>query len=489
MSKQLRKLLPAAATVAALLSPLAVTAGTADAAPQPDRSCGTVTDADSAAAASLNTVLTGKLAHAMTAYRFSCARAIVAATRAHDLSDQAAVIAVTTAIVESELRNNPNVLDASSVGLFQQQTWWGSTEERLNPAYSTNAFLDGMLKAYPNGAWKTQPVGVVCQKVQVSAFPGAYQPQAADAQRIVAAMASAPPAPAPAPASKARVSTVGSDGALYATDGDYAGTGWSGAWATQGGTGLKALASTVTGNTVHVYALGSTGHVYTKDADYTTGQWTTTWLEVPGGAEGATAVSATTIGNRVHLNIVGSDGALHTTDADYAGTGWSGTWVAMGGTGLKALASTVTGNTMHIFALSSTGHVYTMDADYGTGQWSSAWQEVPGGAEGAEAITAAATGNRVHLNIVGSDGALHTTDGDYAGTGWSGTWTSQGGTGLRKAVASAVTGNTVHVYTLGATGRVYTKDANYDTGQWTATWQEVPGGADDASTITATTTH
>ncbi|MFB8199142.1 hypothetical protein ACFC6Z_04120, partial [Kitasatospora purpeofusca] len=98
-------------------------------------------------------------------------------------------------------------------------------------------------------------------------------------------------------------------------------------------------------------------------------------------------------------------------------------------------------------------------------------------------------GNRVHLNIVGSDGALHTTDGDYAGTGWSGTWTSQGGTGLRKAVASAVTGNTVHVYTLGATGRVYTKDANYDTGQWTTTWQEVPGGADDASTLTASTTR
>ncbi|MDY0814796.1 hypothetical protein [Kitasatospora purpeofusca] len=488
MSKQFRKLLPATAAVAALLSPLAVTATSAHAALQPDRSCGTVTDADSAAAASLNTVLTGKLAHAMTAYRFSCARAIVAATRAHDLPDQAAVIAVTTAIVESELRNNPNVLDASSVGLFQQQTWWGSTEERLNPAYSTNAFLDGMLRAYPNGSWKTQPVGVVCQKVQGSAFPSAYQPQATDAQRIVAAMTTAP-APAPAPASKARVSTVGSDGALYATDGDYAGTGWSGTWATQGGTALKAVASAVTGNTMHVYALGSTGHVYTKDADYTTGQWSSTWTEVPGGAEGAGAVSATTIGNRVHLNIIGSDGALHTTDADYAGTGWSGTWVALGGTGLKSLASTVTGNTMHVFALGSTGHVYTMDADYSTGRWSDTWTEVPGGAEGAGAITAAATGNRVHLNIVGSDGALHTTDGDYAGTGWSGTWTTQGGTGLRGAVASAVTGNTVHVYVLGSTGRVYTKDADYTTGQWSGSWAEVPGGADNAGAITASTTR
>ncbi|WP_329447812.1 hypothetical protein OG906_33715 [Streptomyces sp. NBC_01426] len=154
----------------------------------PNRSCGTITAADSTAAANLNKVLTGKMAHAMTAYRFSCARAIVEATRARGLSERASVIAVTTAIVESVLENNPNRLDHTSVGLFQQQDWWGSFEERLDPAYATNAFLNAMVKAYPNNSWQSQPIGVVAQKVQVSAYPDRYQLEAGDAQRIVDAL-------------------------------------------------------------------------------------------------------------------------------------------------------------------------------------------------------------------------------------------------------------------------------------------------------------
>ncbi|MEV0194829.1 hypothetical protein AB0I39_40725, partial [Kitasatospora purpeofusca] len=67
--------------------------------------------------------------------------------------------------------------------------------------------------------------------------------------------------------------------------GNYGGSGWASGWTRLDGSGLKALASTVTGNTMHVYAIGSTGKVFTKDADYTTGQWTTGWTEVPGGAQ------------------------------------------------------------------------------------------------------------------------------------------------------------------------------------------------------------
>ncbi|MET9611195.1 hypothetical protein ABZZ17_40035, partial [Streptomyces sp. NPDC006512] len=69
---------------------------------------------------------------------------------------------------------------------------------------------------------------------------------------------------------------------------------WTGSWTSLGGTGLKALTSTVTGNTMHVYAIGSTGRVYTKDANYTTGQWTTDWAEIPGNAAGITALTAST---------------------------------------------------------------------------------------------------------------------------------------------------------------------------------------------------
>ncbi|MFG2229632.1 hypothetical protein ACGFNX_06370, partial [Streptomyces sp. NPDC048723] len=78
------------------------------------------------------------------------------------------------------------------------------------------------------------------------------------------------------------------------TDGDYAAGEWSGSWASLGGTGLKALASAVTGNTMHVYAVGSTGRVYTKDANYSTGQWSTDWAEIPRNGAGATALTAST---------------------------------------------------------------------------------------------------------------------------------------------------------------------------------------------------
>ncbi|MEV6464910.1 hypothetical protein AB0N04_09275, partial [Kitasatospora sp. NPDC051702] len=283
MKTRLRSILPALATAAALTIPAVVTATPAYAL-LPDRTCGTVTDADSTAATTLNATMTGKLAGYMNAYRVSCARAIVNATRTRGLPDRAAVIALTTAIVESDLRNNPNKLDATSVGLFQQQDWWGTVDQRLDPAYATNSFLNAMLKAYPNGSWQSQSIGVVCQKVQVSAYPDRYQPQAADAQRIVDAIAavsgSGSTVAASATGNGVHLNIIGSDGGMWATEGDYAAGNWTGAWSPLGGSGLKALTSVTIGSSMHVYALGSTGRVYSMDADYTTGQWSGTWVEV-----------------------------------------------------------------------------------------------------------------------------------------------------------------------------------------------------------------
>ncbi|MFI5618828.1 hypothetical protein [Streptomyces sp. NPDC051567] len=158
----------------------------------PNVSCGTIVSADSTAATRLNQTLTGSLRNAMNSYRVSCARAIVHTVQARGLPNQAAVIAVTTAIVESVLENNPNVLDHTSVGLFQQQDFWGSTANRLNPAWSTNAFLNELLRRYPNGTWASKQIGVVCQAVQRSAYPSRYQPQASDAQKIVDAIITLP---------------------------------------------------------------------------------------------------------------------------------------------------------------------------------------------------------------------------------------------------------------------------------------------------------
>ncbi|WP_327287548.1 hypothetical protein [Streptomyces sp. NBC_01198] len=150
-----------------------------------DYSCGTVLSSDQTVANRLNSVLTGTLDGYMTAYRVSCARAIVNAARARGLPERAAVIAVTTSIVETTLRNNPNTEDLDSVGLFQQRSSWGTFDQRMNPTWSTNAFLSSMLGVQD---WQTRPIGDVCQAVQRSAYPDRYQLQAADGQRIADAL-------------------------------------------------------------------------------------------------------------------------------------------------------------------------------------------------------------------------------------------------------------------------------------------------------------
>jgi hypothetical protein len=143
--------------------------------------------ADEAIAAKIAPKLRGKLRGAMTGGRVCCARRIVDAVKAHRLPHRAAVIAVTTAIVEASLLN-VNYGDRDSLGLFQQRASWGSRAQRLNPTWATNAFLNAMLKKYPRGSWKHPPIGTVCQRVQVSAFPGRYQPEVIDARLIVDAL-------------------------------------------------------------------------------------------------------------------------------------------------------------------------------------------------------------------------------------------------------------------------------------------------------------
>ena len=147
-----------------------------------------VTSRDNELARQLNPQLTGQLRNRLTPYKMSCARLIVAAVRARNLPLHAATIAVTTTIPESTIENISYEYDHTSLGLFQQQNNWGTREQRLNPTWATNAFLNKMLQLYPNGSWQNAVVGDVCQRVQVSAYPERYQPEAADGERIAAAL-------------------------------------------------------------------------------------------------------------------------------------------------------------------------------------------------------------------------------------------------------------------------------------------------------------
>jgi cell wall-associated NlpC family hydrolase len=106
---------------------------------------------------------------------------VVAAVAVARGGDPAALIALITGLAESGLRvlTNPNDpagnaypsqgvgRDHASLGIFQQQPWWGTAAQRMEPVASTNIFLDHLL-AIPN--WQALPPWQVAQSVQASAF-------------------------------------------------------------------------------------------------------------------------------------------------------------------------------------------------------------------------------------------------------------------------------------------------------------------------------
>lgn len=109
------------------------------------------------------------------------------------LPGQATLIALMTALVESDLQNL-TYGDADSVGLFQQRhtAGWGTREEILRPEYAANAFFGGADAPDPPGlvdinGWPAMPLGEAAQAVQVSAFPDRYAQREQEARQIAEA--------------------------------------------------------------------------------------------------------------------------------------------------------------------------------------------------------------------------------------------------------------------------------------------------------------
>ena len=130
------------------------------------------------------------------------AATIVRLGRAQGLPDKALVVAVATAMQESDLYNvaSPAVpaslrlphdgvsADHDSVGLFQQRAsqGWGTVAELMNPAHSAMLFFNALMRV---DGWQGMSVTGAAQAVQRSAYPGAYQKHADRAARVVAAVA------------------------------------------------------------------------------------------------------------------------------------------------------------------------------------------------------------------------------------------------------------------------------------------------------------
>jgi cell wall-associated NlpC family hydrolase len=88
------------------------------------------------------------------------------------LPQQAAVIAIATAMQESRLENI-DYGTADSLGLFQQRPsqGWGSPSEIMSPVYAATAFYDALVKV---PGWQQLPLTVAAQDVQHSGYPDAY---------------------------------------------------------------------------------------------------------------------------------------------------------------------------------------------------------------------------------------------------------------------------------------------------------------------------
>ncbi|HZM81703.1 MAG TPA: hypothetical protein VFC19_38780 [Candidatus Limnocylindrales bacterium] len=127
------------------------------------------------------------------------AKKIVETAREMGLGERAAVIAVATAMQESNLHNLASTTlvesygytgegegsDHDSVGLFQQRQNWGKTKDLMTPQTSTRKFLEA-LKQVPG--WEKLPLTVAAQQVQVSAYPDAYAKHENRATQIVDAL-------------------------------------------------------------------------------------------------------------------------------------------------------------------------------------------------------------------------------------------------------------------------------------------------------------
>ncbi|RAJ41268.1 hypothetical protein K353_03027 [Kitasatospora sp. SolWspMP-SS2h] len=100
------------------------------------------------------------------------AATITAVAMARGLPERAVTISLATAIQESKLHNLAGG-DRDSVGLFQQRPsqGWGSVEQIMDPVYSTDKFLDALVKV--NG-YAQMPLTDAAQQVQRSGYPQAY---------------------------------------------------------------------------------------------------------------------------------------------------------------------------------------------------------------------------------------------------------------------------------------------------------------------------
>ncbi len=123
--------------------------------------------------------------------QYANATTIVQQALAKRMGLRSAVIAVATAMQESELIN-VNYGTSESLGLFQQQPddGWGTAAQVMDPAYAADAFLNALARYQASDpSWAAQPLYQAAQGVQASGFPTAYAQWEQQAAQLVKSIA------------------------------------------------------------------------------------------------------------------------------------------------------------------------------------------------------------------------------------------------------------------------------------------------------------
>lgn len=136
------------------------------------------------------------------------AQVVVAVGEKMHIPPQGIVVALATALTESNLKNYANDgtgqlrgdqqniasslqlphdavgRDHGSLGIMQQQyPWWGTIQELMTPSIAARKFYEALQKV---NNWQNLPVTVAAQTVQGSAFPDAYAAQEPRARALYA---------------------------------------------------------------------------------------------------------------------------------------------------------------------------------------------------------------------------------------------------------------------------------------------------------------
>ncbi|MEV6668674.1 peptidase M23 [Streptomyces sp. NPDC051162] len=132
---------------------------------------------------------TGGASKDLRARQVANAKTIDQVAKDGKLPGRATLIALMTALAESEL-DNISYGDRDSLGLFQQRpsSGWGTREQILDPKYAAHMFLFGGDSGDPPGLddvpWENLSLNDAAQKVQRSGFADAYGPKETQARSI-----------------------------------------------------------------------------------------------------------------------------------------------------------------------------------------------------------------------------------------------------------------------------------------------------------------